>query len=299
MQQRNVTKSRVFYTYVWGSHGDQGSPLTFTSKQNRTVAVRSTEEGDFVFGVVSRNPGDPDVQIPDTLKGRVINVWQISHGTADTAKFGIEARNSWDKLEDGSYRWPFALQPIRTWIIRDAPEFRELPGYTPATHTQRAITTVQEVGPELSATLMDLLVTNGEELEVMTPRFQTMASRVHQLRQKHPFALNGYHVQPDAGATNSIYITTLGKGGRVLKIGHAQDARQRVTEFNKFRLSSEKQWVLHTDQPIGSVRDAIEIEKYLGETFARYRTEPNNNEVFVDLDAMDVPLKLATARTTK
>jgi hypothetical protein len=291
--------SRVFYTYVWGSHGDQGSPLTFTSKQNRTVAIRSTQEGDLVFGVVSRNPGDPDVQIPDALKGRVINVWQISHGTADTAEFGIEARNAWDKLEDGSYRWPFALQPIRTWIIRDAPEFRELPGYTPSTHTQRAITTVQEVGSELSATLMDLLATNGEELEVMTPRFQTMASRVHQLRQKHPFALNGYQVQPDAGATNSIYIATLGKGGRVLKIGHAQDAMQRVSEFNKFRLSSEKQWVLHTDQPIGSVQDAIEIEKYLGEIFARYRTEPNNNEVYVDLDAMDVTLKLATVRTTK
>ena len=51
--------SSVFYTYVWGSHGHRGSPLTFTSKQNRTVAIRSTQEGDFVFGVVSRSPGDP------------------------------------------------------------------------------------------------------------------------------------------------------------------------------------------------------------------------------------------------
>ena len=97
----------VFYTYVWGSHGRQGSPLTFTSKQNRTVAIRSTQEGDLVFGVVSRNPGDPKVQIPDKLKGRVINVWQISHSTADTAEFGISATNSWDKLEDGSYRWHY------------------------------------------------------------------------------------------------------------------------------------------------------------------------------------------------
>ncbi|GAW37393.1 hypothetical protein RA2_04476 [Roseovarius sp. A-2] len=291
--------SGVFFTYVWGSHGERGSPLTFTSKQNRTVALRSTQEGDFVFGVVSRSPGDPDVQIPEELKGRVINVWQISHSTADTAEFGIEARNSWDKLEDGSYRWPFALQPIRTWIIRDAPEFRELPGYTPATHTQRAITTVQEVGDELAATLKDLIATNGEELEVMTPRYQTMASRVQQLRQKHPFALNGYTVQPNAGATNSIYIATLGKGGRTLKIGHAQDASQRVAEFNKYRLSSEPQWTLHTDQPIGSVQDAIEIEKYLGEAFATYRTEPNNNEVYLGLDAIDVATKLATAQIKK
>ena len=291
--------SGVFFTYVWGSHGELGSPLTFTSKQNRTVALRSTQEGDFVFGVVSRSPGDPDVQIPEELKGRVINVWQISHSTADTAEFGIEARNAWDKLEDGSYRWPFALQPIRTWIIRNAPEFRELPGYTPATHTQRAITTVQEVGDELAATLKDLIATNGEELEVMTPRYQTMASRVQQLRQKHPFALNGYTVQPNAGATNSIYIATLGKGGRTLKIGHAQDASQRVAEFNKYRLSSEPQWTLHTDQPIGSVQDAIEVEKYLGQAFAAYRTEPNNNEVYIGLNAIDVATKLATARIKK
>lgn len=291
--------SGLFYTYVWGSHGERGSPLTFTSKQNRTSAIRSTQEGDLVFGVVSRSPGDPDVQIPDALKGRVINVWQISHSTADTAEFGIEASNIWDRLEDGSYRWPFALQPIRTWIIRDAPEFRELPGYTPATHTQRAITTVQEVGDELAATLKDLVRTNGEELEVMTPRYQTMASRVQQLRQKHPFALNGYTVEPNAEATNSIYIATLGKGGRVLKIGHAQDARQRVAEFNKYRLSSETQWTLHKDQPIGSVQHAIEIEKYLGEMFANFRTEANNNEVYVGLDAIDVAMKLATAQVKK
>ena len=288
--------SRLFYTYVWGTHGSRGGPLTFTSKQNRTVAIRSTQEGDLVFGVVSRNPGDPDVQIPDELRGRVANVWQISHGTADTAEFGIEAQNSWDRLEDGSYRWPFALQPIRTWIIRDAPEFRDLPGYTPSTHTQRAITTVQEIGDELAATLKDLLATNGEELEVMTPRFQTMASRVNQLRQKHPFAINGYSVQPNVEATNCIYIATLGKAGRVLKIGHAQDAKQRLTEFNKFRLSSEPQWVLHTDQPIGSVQDAIEVEKYLGEAFAKHRTETNNNEIYVDLDPMAVLTKLATFR---
>ncbi|WCR11984.1 GIY-YIG nuclease family protein [Paracoccus stylophorae] len=286
----------LFYTYVWGTHGRRGGPLTFTSKQNRTVAIRSTQEGDLVFGVVSRNPGDPDVQIPDELRGRVANVWQISHGTADTAEFGIEAQNSWDRLEDGSYRWPFALQPIRTWIIRDAPEFRDLPGYTPSTHTQRAITTVQELGDELAATLKDLLATNGEELEVMTPRFQTMASRVNQLRQKHPFALNGYSVQPNVEATNCIYIATLGKTGRVLKIGHAQDAKQRLIEFNKFRLSNEPQWVLHTDQPIGSVQDAIEVEKYLGEAFAKHRTETNNNEIYVDLDPMAVLTKLATFR---
>ena len=288
--------SGIFYTYVWGSHGHRGGPLTFTSKRDRTVAIRNTQEGDLVFGVVSRNPDNPAVQIPEELKGRVASVWQISHSTADTAEFGIEAGNAWDKLEDGSYRWPYALQPIRTWIIGDAPEFRELPGYTRSTHTQRAITTVQQVDDELAATLKDLLATNGTELEVVTPRYQTMAIRVQQLRQKHPFALNGYTVESNTEATNSIYIATLGKGGRVLKIGHAQDAKQRVSEFNKFRLSNEPQWVLHTDQPIGSVLDAIDVEKALGETFAKHRTEPNNNEVYVGLDPMAVLITLATVR---
>jgi len=71
---------------------------------------------------------------------------------------------------------------------------------------------------------------------------------------------------------------------------------QRVVEFNKFRLSTEKQWVLHTNQPIGFVLDAIDAEKYLGSEFAKHRTEPNNNEVYVNLDANAVLAKLATFR---
>ncbi|MGQ4274698.1 GIY-YIG nuclease family protein [Terrihabitans sp. B22-R8] len=286
----------MFYTYVWGSHGDRGGPITFTSRQNRTLAIRGSQVGDLAFGVVSRNPVDPEVHIPEEMKGRVLSVWQISHDTADTSEFGLEAVHAWDKQKDGSYRWPFALQPIRAWIIRDGPEFRDLAGYTGNTHTQRAITTIQEVDEELAASLKDLLVTNGEELEVMTPRYQSMAVRLNQLRQKHPFALKGYNVQPNVEATISIYVATLGKGGRAIKIGHAQDARQRVNDFNKFRLSNEPQWELHTNQPIGTILEAIEVEKSLGETFARHRTEQNNNEVYVGLNPMDVLAKLATIR---
>lgn len=164
----------IFYTYVWGGHVGKGAPLTFTSKQNRTSAIHSTEEGDLVFGVVSRNPGDATVKIREELKGRVISVWQLSHSTADTADFGIEAANSWETVGNGDYRWPYALQPIRTWIIQDTPEFRDLTGYTSSTHTQRAITTVQEVASDLAETLTKLLTSSGEELEVMTPRYATM-----------------------------------------------------------------------------------------------------------------------------
>jgi hypothetical protein len=289
--------ARVFYTYVWGALGGRGGPPTFTNKQNRTIAIRSTQEGDLVFGVVSRKPAVSGVQIPEELRGRVVSAWQISHASADTADFGIEARNSWDKAADGSYRWPFALQPIRAWSIHDAPEFRNLPGYTASTHTQRAITTLQEVDDELAASLQELLAAKGDELEVITPRFKALAGRVRRLQQKHPFALNGYSVQPKADSANSIYIATLGKGGRVLKIGHAQDAEKRVSGFNKFRLTSEPQWLLHTDQEIGTVKDAIEVERHLGEAFASYRTEPNNNEIYVDLDPMRVLTKLATFRS--
>ena len=286
----------IFYTYVWGSRSSTGGPLTFSKKRDRTIALRSTQEGDLVFGVVSRNPRDTSVRIPDELKGRVVNAWQISHNMAQAADFGVEAMNPWDKREDGSYRWPYALQPIRVWVIRDAPEFRELPGYTQSTHTPQAITTVQKVDDKLAVTLRELLVTNGEELEVVTPQYLTIESRLHRLRQKHPFAVDSYAVQPNAKTINSIYIATLGKGERILKIGHAQDSKQRVSEFNKFRLSYEPQWLLHTDQPIGSVQDTIKVEKHLGEVFAKYRTEPNNNEIYIGLDAKDVASALATVQ---
>lgn len=285
--------SSVFYTYVWAPNEQRGEPLTFGKEQCRKMAIRSTKEGDLVFGVVTRDP--ERVEIPDKLKGCVANAWQISHNIADTAEFDVQANDV--KLPDGRYRWPYALQPIRTWIIRDAPEFRDLSGYTPSTHTKRAITTVQKVDDELGAVLKDLLAANGEELEVMLPRYQTKAVRINQLRQRHPFAGKGYIVQPNSEATNSIYIAALGKGGRVLKIGHAQDAKKRVSEFNKFRLSTEPQWILHTNQPIGSKQDAMEVEKQLGELFAEYRTDQNNNEIYVDLDPMDVTSKLSTIST--
>jgi hypothetical protein len=114
--------SGVFYTYVWG-YGRRGGPLTFTSKANRTRAIRGTHEGDAVFAVVSRNPDNPTVQISEGLKGCVLNVWQISHASAATADFGIEAEHTWDKLDDGGYRWPYALQPIRTCSIRNPRKF--------------------------------------------------------------------------------------------------------------------------------------------------------------------------------
>lgn len=288
--------ARAFYTYVWGGHRGRGAPLTFTSKQNRTVARRSTNVGDFVFGVVSRNPGDPAVQIADELKGRITSAWQISHQTADTIDYGIEATYAWEALPGGEYRWPFALQPIRTWTIRDAPEFRELNGYTASTHTQRAITSLQMVSEELGDTLMALLGSSGEELEVMTPRYLAMAARLVGLRQKHPYAVNGYVVQPNPEASYCIYIATLGRGTRLLKVGHAQNASARVAEFNKYRLSTEPQWVLDTDQPIGSVTDAIDVERHIGEVFAKYRTEPNNNEVYVDLEPIVVASQIAMAQ---
>ena len=110
----------IFYTYVWGSRRAKGSRLTFSHKRDRTVAVQSTQEGDLVFGVVSRDSRDTSVRIPDDLKGRVVNAWQISHNMAQAADFGVEAMNPWDKREDGSYRWPYALQPIRvgSYVMR-------------------------------------------------------------------------------------------------------------------------------------------------------------------------------------
>ncbi len=258
--------------------------------------MQSAREGDLVFGIVSRNPGNPEVIIPEVLKGRVLNVWQISHQTADTSSYGINSDRPWDKNTNGNYRWPYALQPIRTWTFDDPPLFKELNGYTPSTHTQKAITTLQEADELLGQTLKSLISDRGREIEVLKPQSHVLTIKVDQLRQKHPFAANPYDVQPRLDATNYIYIATLGKGSKTLKIGHSQDAQKRIGDFNKYRLTTEKQWVIHTDQQIGTVHDAIDAEKFIGETFASFRTELNNNEVFLDLDPDIVLSSLAIFR---
>jgi len=288
---------RCHFTYVWGGHASRGSPITFTSKANRTLSIRNCDVGDLVFGVVSRNPSDPTVQIRDEDRGKLVSAWQVSHITADTADFGIEALSTWERTEDGGYRWPFALQPIRAWRITDAPVFREIAGYTPGTHTQRAVSALQEVEGEIAETLVNILKASGVELEVLMPRFKVTAAKVKKLRQRHPFATSGYSVEIDSNSLNSVYIATLGNRKDILKVGHSKDAKARVEGFNKFRMTDEPQWTLHTDQPIGTVEEAIEVENELGEIFARYRTEENNAEIYVGIPATDVLLKLANMKS--
>lgn len=282
----------IFYTYVWGTDPMAGRPLIFTSKANRTLALRSSKEGDLVIGVASTNPGNPDVIIPEDIKGRVVVAWQISHITADTTSYGIGAANSWDLDEAGQYRWPYAMHAFRVWFIEDAPRFKDLPGYTNQTHTQRAITSIQRVEGELAESIRDLIHSNGRPLEVMMPSNMTLRARMQFLAQKHPFAKNQYTVTPDPDALYFIYAAELGKGSNILKIGHAQDGAARVEEFNHYRLQREAQWELRVNQPIGTVEEAIEIEKHLGTVFAKHRTE-KNQEIFVGLKEIDVLIQLS------
>lgn len=288
---------RCHFTYVWGGHVDKGSPITFTSKANRTLSIRNCDEGDLVFGVVSRNPGDPTVAIREEDRGKLVSAWQVSHITADTADFGIEASNFWERTSDGEYRWPYALQPIRAWRIEDAPEFRNLPGYTNNTHTQRAVSALQEVDGELAKALIATLKTSGSQLQVLTPRFKVIAAQVNKLKQRHPFAKSDYSVEVDQDTLISVYIATLGNRSDILKVGHSKNAAARVESFNKFRLSNEAQWKLHTDQPIGSIEEAIDVENALGDFFTQYRTEENNAEIYVGVQATDVLLKLANTKS--
>lgn len=290
--------ARVFYTYVWGRSAGTGGPLIFTDKANRTKAMRKVDEGDFVFAVASRNPADPTVEIPEDLKGRVINAWQVSKTAADSADYGLKAENSWDADSNGNYKFPYALQPIRYWLIQPMPVFKELDGYNTQTHTQEAISTVQEVKGVLAESFIDLLLTSARELPVQLPKRKVLDGRIKQLAQKHPFVKKGYTVPPPKVQLNSIYVATLGKGGKDLKIGHSADPAKRVADLNKYRLSSEKQWVLTVSQPIGDVEEAIAMERHLGQFFASHRTERNNNEIFINLDAMDVVREIAKAETT-
>ena len=56
-----------------------------------------------------------------------------------------------------------------------------------------------------------------------------------------------------------------------------------MASFNAFRLSDEQQWLLHSDQPIGTVEQAVEIEARLG-------------EIFLGIDPINVLTTLATLR---
>lgn len=233
--------------------------------------------------------------IPDDIKGRVVTAWQISHKTANSSDYGISPQGSWDRLSSGGYRWPYALQPIRTWVLRDPPLFRKLEGYADATHTLRAVSSVDAVDEALANSLRIALADQGEEVEVL-PNNAAIAGTIHGLRQKHPFANKPFNVTPNTDAIYCVYIATLGTAGAYLKIGHAQDAQARIEEFNKYRTSTEAQWALHTCQPIGTVEQAIEVEKRLGEMFASHRTERNNNEIYVGINADRVLLAMASIR---
>lgn len=283
---------KIFFTYVWGGNPNRGSPIIFANKANRTMAINSSQIGDLVFAVVSKNPSDPKVQIAEDIKGTVINAWQITHMTATTDDFGIKPTHTWERDESGEYKWPFALQPLRAWVFDTRIKFNAIEGYGPATHTQKAISTIQEVTGPLAGNLRELITRHGREVKVLEPNTAALRGKLKSLTQKHPFAGSEYSVKPNLSAITSVYIATLGKGGRTIKIGHAQNSTERVENFNKYRLSSEKQWILHSSQEIGTVQEAIEVEKKLGTIFASNRTESHNLEIFTNLDADYVLMEL-------
>lgn len=286
----------VFFTYIYtpagknydyGSKGNTGWPLTFSNKGARSTAQNLLTEGDLVFGVVSRNPGHGAI-VPDAWKGRVLQAWQMTKQNALLTDYDV-------KVTDWDLQWPYALQPIRTWEIPDAPEFRELEGYDASTHTLQSVSSIERVNETLAASLLNLLKEQAQEVKMAKFKFAAMQQRNEQLRQRHPIRIEGYEVAPiQPNELNYVYIATLGKGSKTLKIGHATDPDERVNSFNKYRLSNEPQWVIHTRQPIGTVQQAVKAEAALGEAFSKFRTEQNNNEIYIGLSAIDVLAKLAT-----
>lgn len=288
---------QVFFTYIYanddaytyGDPANQGWPLTFGSEAARSTARNMITAGDLVFGIVSSTPGH-DIVVPERFKGRVVAAWHITRQNALLTDYDLE-------LRDFDLKWPVALQPIRTWEIADPPRFRDLDGYDSETHTPRSISSVETVNETLARSMIATLRDHGAEVRLPRFRYPAMEQRNAQLRQRHPFRIEGHVVGPvDAEKPNHVYIATLGKGSRTLKIGHSTDPAERVASLNKYRLSSEPQWILHTAQPMGTVQQAIKAEATLGELFAKFRTEQNNNEVFVGLSAIDVLTRLATMR---
>lgn len=275
---------RVFFTYIYsnddtyiyGERTNSGWPLTFSLPAGRTIARNMLKEGDLVFGVISSNPGH-GVTVPEKFKGRVVVVWQMTRQSSLLTDYDLD-------LNEFDLQWPYALQPIRMWEIFEPPLFRELDGYDNETHTLRSVSSIEDVNEVLGHSLIGLLETQGTEIELAKFKFPAMQQRNAQLRQRHPFRIEGYSVAPpEEGQVNYIYIATLGKGGKVLKIGHAVDPNVRIEAFNQYRISTEPQWTLEVSEPRGTVQDAIKAEAALGDIFSKYRTEHHNSEIMLAL----------------
>ncbi len=287
---------RVFFTYiytpggreyVYGAEGNIGWPLTFSNKGARSTARNLLNDGDLVFGVVSRTPGHGAV-VPEEWKGRVLQTWQMTRQNALLTDYKVEATD-WD------LQWPYALQPIRTWEIPDAPEFRDLEDYDASTHTFQSVSSIEGVNDILAASLLAVLKKKAREVQMAKFKFLAMQQRNETLRQLHPIRIDGYEVAPiQRDQVNYVYIATLGKGSNILKIGHTIDPDERLEALNKYRVTGEPQWVLHTHQPIGTVEEAVKAEAALGQIFERFRTQPHNQEIYVGVNASDVLAKLAT-----
>jgi hypothetical protein len=286
---------RVFFTYIYGRGetytfggcANTGWPLTFSNSAARSMARNILSDGDLVFGVISSSPGHGAV-VPEDQKGRVVSVWQVTRQNSLLTDYDIE-------LSDYDLQWPYALQPIRTWEIAEPPKFKSLDGYDADTHTLRSVSSVEYVNEELAQSLLTVFKEQATEVALANFKYATMQQRNETLRQKHPVRIDGYTVPPaDRDALNFVYVATLGKGSKTLKIGHAVNPDERVDSFNKYRLTSEPQWVIEVRQAMGTVQNAVRAEAALGEVFATHRTEANNNEVYLGLSATDVLAKLAT-----
>lgn len=288
---------KVFFTYIYsedegyiyGEPSNVAGPLTFSSESGRSTARSMLDEGDLVFGVVSSNPGHGAV-VPEHFKGRVVRVWQMTRQAALLTDY----ERAWS---DFDLQWPYALRPIRTWEIADPPLFRQLAGYDNTTHTLRSVSSTEGVNELLGQSLLAVFRDHAQEVKLPPFKYPALQQRDEILRQRHPVRIEGYSVaRADEAALNYVYVATLGKNGKTLKIGHATNPEERVRSFNDFRLSTEPQWILAVKEPRGPVHDAVRAEAALGEIFAAYRTEPNNNEIYVGLSAFDVHVKLATMK---
>ncbi len=288
---------QVFFTYIYsraetyeyGASDNQGWPLTFSQEAGRSVARNLIQEGDLVFGVVSGNPGHGAV-VPEKFKGRAVQVWQVTRQSSLLTDYDLE-------LTDFNLQWPYALQPIRTWEITDPPLFRELEGYDSSTHTLRSVSSIEEVNETLAQSLLKLFEQQANEVNLPPYKYPSVQQRNEVLRQRHPVRIEGYSVDPvEREEVNFVYVATLGKGSKILKVGHSNDPEERVRSFNKYRLSSEPQWHLEVRQPYGSVQAAVKAEATLGEVYSAHRTETNNNEIYLGLSATEILTKLATMK---
>lgn len=278
--------SRTFFTYVWGPPGDPAWPLTFSSKNARTQALKALAPGDSVYIVGTMGePTRPE------HKGRVVGVFQVSGLEVDTRDYAYLGPKERHPDFDNVLRFPFALHPIAAWEVTTTDNvFSKLVGPLTGAHHLRAQTTVVELDLLTAEPLHTL---ERRPLRLAQPRSEFTKSLIQtapsKLAPPHSGSFEGIFKGHETWYVYALALTSSTGKTLALKVGYSSDPKSReevynhgmATELTGFR------WRLAARQATTSEEAARTIEQALFVRFAGQRLA-SNGEILRGVSPEDV-----------